>query len=388
MSVRSRSERRISSSRRTPASPPAASAQHHGRPTSTPSAPERQRAHDVGAAAHAAVEQHLHAAAGQRLGDGRERVQRGGHAVELAPAVVGDDHAVGAAVGRAARRRRGAARPSAAIGPGQRARRRSSSAQARWGSNSWRQPAALRRGQPGERRRARPPARAPRASSGAKPPRVRDRVADVRRRGARREAEAVAQVALAQPRGAACRRSGPAPRSPRRPPGRAAGRSPRGRAARRAGTSPARRGLPRVSGRLDMHGQTKPRARRRGGAGHGRLARRVHHAGQPGRPEQDRQRDVRAEQPRGQATARRARRARGGRSRVSANAATLARAVRSSSAAPSAKSNASRGSRRRASTRRSATLVGARPFESGAEDLQDGPGAHRGASYLPTDRLV
>ncbi len=51
--------------------------------------------HHVGAGADAAVHQHRQAVA-HRIGDGRKRLDRGQRPVELPPAVVGDDQAVGA----------------------------------------------------------------------------------------------------------------------------------------------------------------------------------------------------------------------------------------------------------------------------------------------------
>ena len=60
-----------------------------------------ERLHDVAAATDATVHQDLDAVA-DRLHDLRERAQRGGDAVELAPPVIGDDHGRRAGVDRAA----------------------------------------------------------------------------------------------------------------------------------------------------------------------------------------------------------------------------------------------------------------------------------------------
>ena len=75
-----------------PASPPAARPQRAGRPTSTASAPSASAIATSIAAADAAVDEHR-AAPGDRLDDLGQRVGGGRDAVELAPAVVGDDDA-------------------------------------------------------------------------------------------------------------------------------------------------------------------------------------------------------------------------------------------------------------------------------------------------------
>ena len=67
---------------------------------------EGERRGDVGAAPDAAVEQHLEPVA-DRVDDGRQRLERRHRAVELAAAVVRDDDARGAVLGRAGRHPRG-----------------------------------------------------------------------------------------------------------------------------------------------------------------------------------------------------------------------------------------------------------------------------------------
>ena len=63
---------------------------------------ERHRLDHVAAAPDAAVDQHRDAAF-DRLGHGRQSADRGDRAVQLAAAVVGDDHAVDAVIDRGAR---------------------------------------------------------------------------------------------------------------------------------------------------------------------------------------------------------------------------------------------------------------------------------------------
>ena len=60
---------------------------------------ERQGLDDVGAAAEAAVDEHAQPLA-HRRDDRRQRLERGERAVELPPAMVGDDDAVGAVARR------------------------------------------------------------------------------------------------------------------------------------------------------------------------------------------------------------------------------------------------------------------------------------------------
>src|SRR5262249_56562157 len=78
---------------------------------------ERERLEDVGAASDPSVEQHLDPAA-DGVNDLRQRVDRGRDAVELAPAVVGDDEAGGAVLaGEAGVLRREHAPPGAPGAP-------------------------------------------------------------------------------------------------------------------------------------------------------------------------------------------------------------------------------------------------------------------------------
>ena len=62
---------------------------------------KRDHPHHVKTGPHAAVHQHLHLAL-DRIGDGRQRPDRGQHAVKLPPAMVADDNAVGTETDRVA----------------------------------------------------------------------------------------------------------------------------------------------------------------------------------------------------------------------------------------------------------------------------------------------
>ena len=101
-SARSISRRKSSSTQNTPSSPAQATPQRCGPADQHRARAERQRLDDVDAAAEAAVDQHRRCAA-DRLDDARQRADRGDCAVELAPAVIGDDDSVGAALQRFAR---------------------------------------------------------------------------------------------------------------------------------------------------------------------------------------------------------------------------------------------------------------------------------------------
>ena len=93
--VRSSSAQTCSSTARTPAAPRERQAVDVGPADQDGVRAQRQRDERVGAAAHAAVEEHRHPA-GDLADHARQRVQRRDRAVDLPPAVVGDDDPVDA----------------------------------------------------------------------------------------------------------------------------------------------------------------------------------------------------------------------------------------------------------------------------------------------------
>ena len=110
---------------------------------------ERQRLDDIDAAPEAAVDQHRRLAL-DRLDHSRQRADRGDRAVELAPAMVGDDDPVGAAL-RASRASSGCRSPLRISGPRHRFRSQSTSRQPMSGSSC----SDHQRPEGGERRAAR-----------------------------------------------------------------------------------------------------------------------------------------------------------------------------------------------------------------------------------------